>query len=409
MMAGVFSSRIAHWSVGVCLGVIFLAIVGCDNTYPKDLQYPPRSDLLVVKAPTEEPVYPDSPGQLDRLIAGIKSKQGETLNPKDLSGKDRQELTKELDKAFGTPAVPKVSSFDDSDAGEAVTELQLESKALALGSKLYRRHCLHCHGLPGDGRGPSGAWLNPHPRDYRQGLFKFMSSTGGENRKPRRADILRIVHNGIEGTSMPAFNAIPEGHDGHEALVSYVIHLSIRGEVEYNTIQTIVSKGELKDDSIAGNVEELTKTYLGRWRTASSESGLMKPGSNPSYTDKEWQESVVRGYEAFVDEKGEASCIKCHSDYGRQVNFRYDRWGTLVRPANLTTGVYRGGRRPIDLYWRVKGGIVPSGMPAAAALSEERTWDVVNFLQALPHPRMLPEKIRARIYVREQPKQVAAK
>ena len=58
-------------------------------------------------------------------------------------------------------------------------------------------------------------------------------------------------------------------------------------------------------------------------------------------------------------------------------NFRYDEWGTLVRPMNLTTGVYRGGRRPIDLYWRIKGGIEPSGMPKTGVCKTIRrsgTW-----------------------------------
>ena len=41
------------------------------------------------------------------------------------------------------------------------------SDTLAEGSKLYRQHCLHCHGLEGNGRGPTGYWVNPPPRDYR--------------------------------------------------------------------------------------------------------------------------------------------------------------------------------------------------------------------------------------------------
>jgi mono/diheme cytochrome c family protein len=58
----------------------------------------------------------------------------------------------------------------------------------------------------------------------------------------------------------------------------------------------------------------------------------------------------------------------------------------VVRPANLTLGVYRGGRRPIDLYWRIHVGIPGSNMPANyPALNSEQIWDVVNFLQVLPY------------------------
>src|SRR5262249_48843956 len=119
--------------------------------------------------------------------------------------------------------------------------------------------------------------------------------------------------------------------------------------------------------------------------------------------------SVRRGYELFTDTKGEASCISCHVDFGRQVPFRYDEWGTLVRPANLTAGGYRGGRRPIAFYWRIRRRVAPSGMPGAKlSTSAERDdyWDLVNFLQALPYPQMLPKDIAAKIF--DQPKEPSA-
>jgi len=47
--------------------------------------------------------------------------------------------------------------------------------------------------------------------------------------------------------------------------------------------------------------------------------------------------------------------------------------GTLVRPNNWTAGVYRGGRRPIDMYWRIKLGIAPSGMPPFGG-TDEQLW-----------------------------------
>ena len=54
---------------------------------------------------------------------------------------------------------------------------------------LFRRHCVTCHGISGDGAGPSAAVLVPYPRDYRDGLFKYTSTAGGA--KPVRADLER--------------------------------------------------------------------------------------------------------------------------------------------------------------------------------------------------------------------------
>jgi hypothetical protein len=47
---------------------------------------------------------------------------------------------------------------------------------LRSGRGLYMRHCSHCHGTSGDGNGPTAEYLNPRPRDYRNGIFKFTST-----------------------------------------------------------------------------------------------------------------------------------------------------------------------------------------------------------------------------------------
>ncbi len=101
------------------------------------------------------------------------------------------------------------------------------------GYGLYRQHCLHCHGVTGDGEGPTAAYLHPHPRDYRKGLFKFTST--GLN-KPTRADLLRTIRYGVEGTSMPAFDAMMNDAEIAQ-VIDYVMFLSMRGETELSLIE----------------------------------------------------------------------------------------------------------------------------------------------------------------------------
>ena len=93
---------------------------------------------------------------------------------------------------------------------------------------MYRRHCAHCHGISGDGAGPTASFLNPYPRDYRRGIFKFKSTPRTE--PPTKEDLKRILHEGIAGTAMPSFKYLP--NDELEALASYVRYLSVRGQVE---------------------------------------------------------------------------------------------------------------------------------------------------------------------------------
>jgi mono/diheme cytochrome c family protein len=376
---------------------------GCDlESYPAELSYPQRTDPIVIKLPGDR-WDTTGPGQADKNIAAFDKQF--ILDPKDLDAKDRQELDKALTNIFGTPAEPRVKA-GDSDVQEQAKELGLDDATLKAGSKHYRRHCMHCHGVAGDGRGPTGPWVNPLPRDYRQGLFKFISTdTTVNGRKPRRQDLHRTLEHGIDGTSMPSFGLLEEKEK--EQLISYVIHLSLRGEVEMTTMRTKLNKEELEGGSMSTAAKSNLETFLGQW--SQSNAKVLQPVEYPyeAGDKKKLEASIRHGYELFTNPQGTASCITCHVDFGRQVPFRYDEWGTLVRPANLTAGIYRGGRRPIDLYWRIRGGIRPSGMPSAELKSDhanktDEYWDVVNFVQALPYPRMLPEDIRDRIYPRHE-------
>jgi mono/diheme cytochrome c family protein len=41
------------------------------------------------------------------------------------------------------------------------------------GKQVYGLYCVTCHGDSGDGQGPVGKTLNPPPRDFTKGDFKF--------------------------------------------------------------------------------------------------------------------------------------------------------------------------------------------------------------------------------------------
>ena len=74
-------------------------------------------------------------------------------------------------------------------------------------AELYRQQCLHCHGVEGGGDGPTadrGApFLDPRPRDYRKGIFKFTAVK--DKARPRREDLYRVLDQGVYGTAMPSF------------------------------------------------------------------------------------------------------------------------------------------------------------------------------------------------------------
>lgn len=429
---------------------------------------------------------------LETKKALLEEAKTNVTDPRQLTAGERRRLADMLDHVFGTPAAPtvrvkrdeaalqddekalleKLGNAPESLSGEDlrrakklkwdialgydkefVEKLKLDDATLVAGSKAYRRHCLHCHGLEGNGRGPTGPWVNPHPRDYRQGVFKFTSS-GQElgERKPRRADLEYVLKNGIEGSSMPSFGLLDQKEI--DALVSYVIHLSLRGELEYFVIQQYIQGGaktwemptELEIEQIrkdrmsrgtdakavldlitklkeikpptadeekaaldgleaimVANDPPLVATFGGRW-LAAQDAGIQPDPYPYNPADEEaLLASAVRGASLF--NQGQASCVSCHKNYGREAPYYFDAWGTIVRPRNLVDGYYRGGRRPLDLYYRVYSGINGAGMTSYAndlrpsdddkAKKQDKIWDLVNFMQALHYPD-LRAKLKAK-------------
>jgi mono/diheme cytochrome c family protein len=122
----------------------------------------------------------------------------------------------------------KVSAAMDPSPGAGDSFVVGFGQTLKSGRKLYMTHCMHCHGVAGDGAGPTAKYLNPRPRDYRLGLFKFTSTAQPE--RATRADLKRIVKQGIPGTYMPSFLLLED--DELTAIIAYVRWLACRGETE---------------------------------------------------------------------------------------------------------------------------------------------------------------------------------
>jgi mono/diheme cytochrome c family protein len=422
-------SALARLSVGL------LVLPGCTRDgYDTAMTYPVRADWLVNPANNwdQQPTVFNTPGTLplDALslpeheqpeyVRKLKGEVGKKIfNPDEITAEHRAEIGKALTEFFGTPAAPKVGGFDlaalkvvdDALTPDGVVKtLEVDEAKLAEGSRLYRQHCLHCHGLSGNGRGPTGYWVNPSPRDYRQGVFKFTSSNQDQNlRKPRRADLLHVLTMGIDGTSMPSFGVLPRAE--LELLASYVIHLSLRGEVEFLTMLDLIQnkkpttplRDSIDNPTVKQSMEDYQALAAGRWVAAQNPDAAITPENYPyGDTDSALLESAARGSKLFA---GPGGCISCHQNFGREANLSYDSWGTMVRGRNLYDGIYRGGRTPVDLYYRIYGGINGAGMtaykdlkslikPEEIGLTEEQMaavdplWDLVNFLRALAYPDM---------------------
>lgn len=75
-----------------------------------------------------------------------------------------------------------------------------------LGKRTYQIACSPCHGTDGDGNAPAAKALNPRPRDFSKGAYKFRSTFPGV--LPTDEDLQKTISQGIPGTSMPAWKNI---------------------------------------------------------------------------------------------------------------------------------------------------------------------------------------------------------
>ena len=100
---------------------------------------------------------------------------------------------------------------------------------LRLGKQVYEQWCAGCHGVKGDGKGPAARFLNPRPRDFTTGVFKFRS-TPGKDSLPTDEDVYVTLTHGLWGTSMPSWQGISD-RDRY-AVVQYLKTFSDRWRKE---------------------------------------------------------------------------------------------------------------------------------------------------------------------------------
>jgi mono/diheme cytochrome c family protein len=93
---------------------------------------------------------------------------------------------------------------------------------VAKGKQVYSIYCVTCHGPNGDGKGPVGVTLDPPPRDFTKGDFKY----GGTDQ-----DIMEVITNGAasKGGSplmAPWGAVIPEAD--RKAIIKYIRSLKTK-------------------------------------------------------------------------------------------------------------------------------------------------------------------------------------
>ncbi len=224
-------------------------------------------------------------------------------------------------------------------------EKLLNAELLARGKKVYANQCAGCHGPQGDGKGPAAYGLNPKPRDLTSGIFKFGSTPHGF--LPTDEDLLRIIRQGVLGTSMPPFPLMSE-RDGL-AVIQYM------------------------------------KTFSPEWQDPTKHASPVSVPPLPEwYNNPKSREPFVKeGLTLF-----QATCAPCHGatgdGNGTAAATLVDVWQQPIKPIDLRQPYIRRGKNVSDLYKVLVTGVNGTPMPNfGPAMNDDQRWKIVAYIDHL--------------------------
>jgi cytochrome c oxidase cbb3-type subunit I/II len=231
---------------------------------------------------------------------------------------------------------------------------------LARGKVVYERRCAGCHGIKGDGNGPAATFLNPRPRNFTLGSFKFRSTPSGA--LPTDGDLYRTLSRGVRWTAMPTWHELPE-------------------------------KDRL-------SVIAFIKTFSPRWKDERRE--LPVPTGEPP---RPAPEVLANGRELYA----QAKCAQCHGNGGRgdgpSATDLKDDLGFRIRPADFTKGQFKGGGDVRDIFRAMTTGLDGTPMPSFSdSMDEQERWAISYYVlafSAFSNP-LTGEKLRLDPSVRAQ-------
>jgi mono/diheme cytochrome c family protein len=208
------------------------------------------------------------------------------------------------------------------------------------GKIIYELRCEQCHGISGRGDGPAAAQLNPRPRDFTSGKFKFRTTESGV--LPTDEDLARTVRLGLPGTSMPAWEPFLSATD-ITAVVAYV------------------------------------KTLSSRFSTEPPASVRMPP------TTPSTPASIAAGRAVFETLK----CAACHGTDGVGTGAialdLKDDWGRPIAATRLNEPwTFRGGAAVSDVFLRLRTGL--NGTPMRSfheAAGDKDLWNLATYVVSL--------------------------
>jgi cytochrome c oxidase cbb3-type subunit I/II len=251
-----------------------------------------------------------------------------------------------------------------ADPTTAEKRLARAGAEMDLGKRVYERYCVGCHGASGDGKGEAARFLEPKPRDFTLGKFKFGSVVSGN--LPRDEDLMKTIERGLRGTSMPSFRFVPL--EERRAVVRYL------------------------------------KTFAAeRWQT--NLPGAPVPRTVDPYDAslddaKPLAEAIAEGRRIYH----QIGCSDCHPSYmtaddyakatGKALRpeaerpiLTEDSWGQWIAPPDFARQALKASWTVDEIQQTVTAGIGGTAMPTMLSIPDEQRWQLAHFLKSLQESR----------------------
>jgi cytochrome c oxidase cbb3-type subunit 2 len=241
--------------------------------------------------------------------------------------------------------LPNLNAAEETKGG--ITDELGSLLSVSVHGNLYYHACATCHGVNGDGKGPSAYQLDPNPRDLALASFKCRTTPSGS--LPTDADIFKAITKGIHGTTMPSW-------------------------------KPLLSERQI------WNLVQYIKTFSTEYRDEEPEPPITIPEEIPVTP-----ESINEGKKLYEANK----CWECHGHEGKgdgeAAPDLEDDFGNRIEPTDFTKGIFRCGGSRTDLYKTIVTGLNGTPMPSYADSIPDDTqrWHLVHYIKSLERKRNL--------------------
>ncbi|MEK7798492.1 MAG: c-type cytochrome [Acidobacteriota bacterium] len=271
--------------------------------------------------------------------------------------------------AWGCGVAPLVPADAPLRPSEALAGRGVASQSEALGARVYSEYCAGCHGEKGDGQGPAARFLDPKPRDFTRGLFKFAGVPSGQ--LPRDEDLMRTLVRGLPGSSMPSWALLSEGE--RRAVVAYIKTLSPAWSAQRPGAPVAVS-----EDPYGGRGAGEIRSAIERGRVVYHVVATCWQ-CHAAYASQEEVDRMVAA------EKSDPVTLRPNAGRPDRVT---DAWDRPLLATDFPSSRMKSGSAVEDIYLTIAAGIGGTAMPTwKDGLEEKDLWALSYYVKSLADRR----------------------